>query len=168
MRPDISALPSYPLFRQTFQGDLTLPSDSEYLSAIQRWSSWAQREAGLVAYVKNESDVSFTIKFAVKEKLELAIKGGFLSRLDLICKLMQTGGGHNPSGASSTIGGVVIDLSRYMNSVVVDPDAKIAHVGGGAMWMEVDDECIKYGLASVAGTVADVSDLYCVMARPSS
>lgn len=44
-----------------------------------------------------------------------------------------------------------------MNRVVVDPRAKIAHVGGGATWTDVDRECIKYNLASVGGTVGDVS-----------
>jgi FAD/FMN-containing dehydrogenase len=67
------------------------------------------------------------------------------------------GGGHNPSGASSTNGGLVIDLSKYLNKITVDPVAKIAHVQGGALWSEVDDATCPFGLATVAGTVASVS-----------
>ena len=72
-------------------------------------------------------------------------------------KLIQIGGGHNPSGASSTNGGLVIDLSKYLNKVTVDQEAKIAHVGGGALWQDVDAATCPFGLATVGGTVSDVS-----------
>jgi len=69
---------------------------------------------------------------------------------------MIIGGGHNPSGAASTDGGLVIDLSKYLNKIEVDPVAKIADVQGGALWSEVDDATCSHGLATVAGTVASV------------
>lgn len=69
----------------------------------------------------------------------------------------MVGGGHNPSGASSTNGGLVIDLSKYLNKITVDQEAKIVHVQGGALWSEVDDATCPHGLATVAGTVASVS-----------
>ena len=72
-------------------------------------------------------------------------------------KLIQIGGGHNPSGASSTNGGIVIDLSKYLNKVTVDQESKIAHVGGGALWQDVDAATCPFGLATVGGTVSEVS-----------
>ena len=50
----------------------------------------------------------------------------------------------------------MIDLSRYLNGVKVDPDKKVAYVGGGALWETVDKTAIKHGLATVAGTVNHV------------
>ena len=70
------------------------------------------------------------------------------------------GGGHNPSGAASTDGGLVIDLSKYLNKITVDPIAKIADVQGGALWSEVDDATCPHGLATVARTVASVRTLF--------
>ena len=70
---------------------------------------------------------------------------------------LLSGGGHNPSGASSNDEGLVIDLSKYLNKVTVDKEAKIVHVQGGALWSEVDDATCPHGLATVAGTVASVS-----------
>lgn len=70
--------------------------------------------------------------------------------------LMQ-GGGHNPSGASSTDGGLVIDLSRFMNTATCDPDIQVVTVGGGALWADVDEATIAHGLATVCGTVSHVS-----------
>jgi FAD/FMN-containing dehydrogenase len=71
--------------------------------------------------------------------------------------LTGLGGGHNPSGASSTAGGLVLDLSKYLNDVTVDQIARIAHVGGGALWSDVDAATCPFGLATVGGTVSEVS-----------
>ena len=72
-----------------------------------------------------------------------------------VCLL--SGGGHNPSGASSSDGGLVIDLSKYLNRVTVDQEAKIANVQGGALWSDVDAASCPLGLATVGGTVSEVS-----------
>lgn len=74
-------------------------------------------------------------------------------------EMLILGGGHNPSGASSTDGGMVIDLSRYLNQVTVDPKSKFANVGGGALWSDVDKATCPLGLATVGGTVTAVSHL---------
>lgn len=55
---DISSLPSWPAFRESFKGDLVLPGDREYPHAINRWAATAERNAGVVAFVKEEVDVS--------------------------------------------------------------------------------------------------------------
>ena len=61
------------------------------------------------------------------------------------------------AGSSSTDKGMVIDMSRYINSVEVDPDKRIVHVGGGALWDKVDKVCDRYGLATVGPALNMVS-----------
>lgn len=150
--------PAFIHFKSTFKGDLILPSDTEYKASLARWSVLAERQAGIVAFVRDEQDVSAAIKFAVNQKIEIAIKGEsdrpFPSSRQIRLIL---GGGHNPSGASSTNGGIVIDLSRYCNKVTVDEGARIAHVQGGALWQDVDDATCPLGLATVGGTMSEVS-----------
>lgn len=58
---------------------------------------------------------------------------------------IEQGGGHSASGASSTSGGLVIDLQPHMNNVRIDPESKLAYVGGGALWEQVDRAAIKHG-----------------------
>ncbi|KAH9894367.1 FAD-binding domain-containing protein [Cubamyces lactineus] len=123
--------------RSTFKGDLVQPGDPGYGQAIARWAKNAARKAAVVAFVKDEADVASAIAYARKAGLPIAIKGG----------------GHNPSAASSSEGGLVIDLSRYLAGVRVDADKKLAYVGGGAIWETVDKAAIEYGLATVGGTV---------------
>ena len=136
---DMSDLQS---FKQSFKGDLVTPSDPDYPAAIARWAANSQRNAQVVAFVKDAQDVAQAIKYARDNNLPVAIKCG----------------GHSPGAASSTEG-LVIDLSRHMNTVRIDPEQKLAYVGGGALWEQVDKAAIEHELATVAGTVNDVRPL---------
>ncbi|KAF9457383.1 hypothetical protein BDZ94DRAFT_1202781 [Collybia nuda] len=126
-------------FKHEFKGDIVTASDPDYPRAIARWALNAQRPAKVVAFVKESADVVLAIKYARANELPIAIRGG----------------GHSPYGASSIRDGLVIDLSRYINGAVVDPVNKTIRVGGGAIWETVDKAAMKYGLATVGGTVND-------------
>ena len=127
------------------KGEVITPSHPEYDSAISRWAKNAERKAGVVVRVKNAEDVAQTIAFAKAKNLPIAIRGG----------------GHNAAGASSSDGGLVIDLHQHLRQVRVDVEKRLGYVGGGAVWKDVDVEAIKYGLATVGGTVNHVSVLSC-------
>jgi FAD/FMN-containing dehydrogenase len=133
-------------FQKNFKGDIVTPADPDYPAAIARWASNAQRNAKIVAFVKHAEDVALAIKFAKENNLPIAIRGG----------------GHSAAGASSSENGLVIDLSRHLNGVKVNPEQKIAVVGGGALWEAVDKAAIEHGLATVAGTVNNVF-LFCLV-----
>lgn len=130
-------------FKREFKGDIVTPLDPDYAQAITRWAINAQRPAKIVAFVKDAADVALAIKYAKDNSLPIAIRGG----------------GHSPYGASSIRGGLVIDLSRHLNGAVADPEKKLIRVGGGALWETVDKAAIEHGLATVAGTVNDVSSI---------
>ncbi|TCD63859.1 hypothetical protein EIP91_004873 [Steccherinum ochraceum] len=124
-------------FKKQFKGDIVTPHDPTYQQALDRWAANARRDAAVVAFVKDAEDVALAIKHARTTGLRIAVRGG----------------GHSPAGTSSSEGGLVIDLSRYLNNVRVDSDKKLIHVQGGAQWGSVDHAAIKHGLAGVAGTV---------------
>ena len=131
-------------FKQSFKGDISTPTDADYAEAISRWALNAQVNAKIVAFVKTPEDVALAIAYARDNRLPIAIRGG----------------GHSTSGASSTEG-LVIDLSRHMDTVEVDPGNRLAYVGGGAIWEQVDKATIEFGLATVAGTVNHVRSSCC-------
>ena len=66
---------AYIQLKSIFKGDLILPRDDWYKESLHRWSVLAERPAGVVAFVRDEGDVSAAVKFAVQAKLEIAIKG---------------------------------------------------------------------------------------------
>lgn len=126
---------NFETFRTAFQGDIVTADSPDYAASIARWAANATRKAKYVAFVKSVGDVTAALKFARDEGLPIAIRGG----------------GHSTSGASSSEGGLVIDLSRHLNTVKIDAEVKLAHIGGGAVWEAVDKAAIAHGLASVAG-----------------
>ncbi|ELU42223.1 FAD binding domain-containing protein [Rhizoctonia solani AG-1 IA] len=131
---------------------VNLPGDPEYTN--KRWARNAEKTAAIVACPATAQDVSQTITFAQgKPPYDTQ------SKLDLAVKVSTDGGGHAPSGASSSEGGLVIDLNPKMNNVRVDPEAKLAYVQGGALWADVDNaptnnDVVYAGLASVSGVVS--------------
>ena len=127
-------------FKHSFKGDILTPDDAGYTEAIARWAINAERPARVVAFVKDTKDIALALDYARRNNLQIGIRCG----------------GHSPSGASSAKDGVVIDLSRYFNYAVVDPEKRTARVGGGTLWATVEKEAIQHGLASVAGTVNHV------------
>ena len=44
---------------------------------------------------------------------------------------------------------MVIDLQPNINKVRVDAEAKVAYVGGGCLWEDVDEATIKHGKKKV-------------------
>ncbi|KAJ3500169.1 hypothetical protein NLJ89_g9910 [Agrocybe chaxingu] len=122
----------------SFKGDLTTPSHPEYAKAIARWAVNAARNAKIVAFVKDNEDVAYALKLARDNRMPIAVRGG----------------GHHAFGASSVEGGLVIDLSRYLNGVRVDAAEKRAYVGGGQVWGPVYKESIKHGLTPVGGPIS--------------
>ena len=133
---DISSLRS--LLSST-SAQVVTPQDTEYAASIKRWSSAAQKPAGLVIVPNNAEEVSIVVKYASEEGIDLAVKGG----------------GHSTAGASSTNGGLLIDLNAKMRKVDVDAEKKLFFVQGGAAWGDVDQAGAKHNLATVGGTVTD-------------
>lgn len=64
------------------------------------------------------------------------------------------GGGHSVAGHCAGDGSLMIDL-RLMRDVTVDPVARVAVVGGGALWSDVDVRTQGYGFAFPGGTYGD-------------
>lgn len=115
------------------------PSDSGYASSIERWSRAAEKPAGVSIVPTTAEEVAIAVKYANDHDLDVAVKGG----------------GHSTAGASSTNGGLLIDLRSGMHGVTVDADKQQLHVQGGAVWGDVDAAAWEHGLATVGGTVAD-------------
>jgi len=134
---DISSL------RQSFKGDIVTPADANYKDAIARWAANTERPARVVAFVKDTTDVVLALRYARDNNLQVAIRCG----------------GHSSSGASSANDGLVVDLSRYFNYAVADPEKRTVRVGGGALWGTVENESAKYKLATVAGSVSHVRNI---------
>jgi FAD/FMN-containing dehydrogenase len=123
--------------RDVVRGDVVGVADEGYDDSRRVWNASIDRRPLLVVCCLDEEDVQAAVRFATAEGLEIAVRGG----------------AHSMSGASVVDDGIVIDLSR-MKQVRVDPGAKRAMVGGGALLGDVDAATQAYGLAVPAGLVS--------------
>lgn len=95
------------------------------------------RKPGTVVQCVDSADVIAAVAAARDNGLALAVRGG----------------GHSVPGFGTVDDGLVVDLSR-LNGVQVDPDRKVARVGGGATWGDVDHATCLFGLAAPGGIVS--------------
>jgi FAD/FMN-containing dehydrogenase len=124
--------------RESVRGEILTADDEGYAEACRVWNGAHDgHQPALIVRCTGAADVAAAIGFARSNHLTIAVRGG----------------GHSVAGFSTCDGGMVIDLSP-MKSVRVDPDARRATVGGGAVWADVDHETQAYGLATTGGLVS--------------
>jgi FAD/FMN-containing dehydrogenase len=124
--------------RRLHRGPVIVPGDDSYDTARATFNGMLDRRPELVTRPLDVDDVVAAIGFAVESGLPVAVRGG----------------GHGVAGHCVGDGSVVIDL-RLMRDVEVDPRARTATCGGGALWEDFDPPCQRHGLATPGGTFGD-------------
>jgi FAD/FMN-containing dehydrogenase len=94
------------------------------------------KRPALIARCASTADVAAAVRFASENDLVVAVRSG----------------GHSAAGLSTCDGGIVVDLAG-LNRVDVDPEAKVARAGGGAVWGEFDAATQRYALHTPGGRV---------------
>src|SRR5262245_45221156 len=124
--------------RDAVRGEVLRPGDPGDEEAAHVWNgAFDGRRPAVVVRCTGAADVMAAVGFARGHDLPLAVRGG----------------GHSVAGFSTCDDGMVIDLSP-MRGVRVDPAARRAVVGGGAVWGDVDHESQAFGLATTGGLVS--------------
>src|ERR1700752_4033888 len=124
-------------FSAGFRGDLIQPGNDDYDGARKVWNGMIDRHPAVIARCKSTDDVQRAIRFARENDLPIAIRGG----------------GHNAGGLGVCDDGLVIDLGG-LRDVIVDPAARVARVGGGATWANLDAATAPHGLATTGGVIS--------------
>src|SRR3954454_9098676 len=122
--------------RGTFSGDLYRPGDPGYEEARRVKNGMIDRRPALIARPDDEAGVAAIVNLARDQGLPLAVRCG----------------GHGVSGHGTVEGGILLDLGA-LNSIEVDPNAKLARAGGGTTWGELDAATQEHGLAVTGGRV---------------
>ena len=118
-------------------GGLHEPGEPEFEDACTLYSSAIETRPRYVARCVSPDDVIAVLAFAREHDAPVAVRAG----------------GHSVTGASLVEDGIVLDV-RPMNDVDVDPERRIARVGGGATWAHVDRATQEHGLATTGGRVS--------------
>ncbi|HEY4428099.1 MAG TPA: FAD-binding oxidoreductase [Solirubrobacteraceae bacterium] len=124
--------------REAVRGQVLRPQDDDYAEACKVWNgAFDDRRPALIVRCTGAADVIAAVGFARSNDVPIAVRGG----------------GHSIAGFSSCDDGMVIDLSG-MRSVRVDPQARRAYVGPGAVWGDLDHETQAHALATTGGLVS--------------
>lgn len=124
-------------FSGTIRGRAITPDDDGYDPARRVWNGMIDRHPRLIVEAADVDDIAPTIALARSTGLPLAIRGG----------------GHNVAGNGTVEGGILLDLGR-LDSVEVNPVARLVRVGGGARLADVDRATEPHGLAVPLGVVS--------------
>ncbi len=126
-----------PIVIANFAGEIVSPEHPGYDDARTIWNAMHDRRPALIARCRTSGDVAASIAYGRAHDLPIAVRCG----------------GHSMPGHSVCDDGIVIDL-RAMNAISVDPVARRAIVGGGALLGEVDRATQAHGLVVPAGVVS--------------
>jgi FAD/FMN-containing dehydrogenase len=122
--------------RAQLRGGLVLPGDAGYDKARTVWNAAVDKRPAMIARCADASDVVEAVKFARRHDILTSVRCG----------------GHNIAGKAVADNGLMIDLTPICD-VRVDPENKIAVVGGGAALGDLDRATQAFGLATTAGVV---------------
>jgi FAD/FMN-containing dehydrogenase len=128
---------SIDVLRAAMRGPVIGPADPDYDQARRVWNADIDRRPAMIARCASPADVAAAVTFAAENGLEITVRGG----------------AHSTSGESVADCGLMIDLSQ-LSQVSVDPQAKRARAGGGALLAGLDAAAQGHGLAVPAGHVS--------------
>ena len=119
------------------RGDVIAPDDARYEDARKVYNAMIDKHPALIVRCNDQADVITAVKFAAKENLDVAVRGG----------------GHNGAGLGTVDDGLVIDLSP-MRWTRVDPQERTIIAGGGCQLGDIDHAAHSFGLATPLGIIS--------------
>ncbi|HEX5089876.1 MAG TPA: FAD-binding protein [Nocardioides sp.] len=123
----------------SIEGEVIGRADPRYDDARALYNRCRESRPRAVVRCASAEDVAVSIRFAVSEGLQVAVRAG----------------GHGFGGHASVQDGLVLDL-RGLDHVRVDDARRVAAVGGGALAGQVDLATHQFGLATTTATVSTV------------
>jgi hypothetical protein len=134
-----------PTFRRTrrpaaqLADKLIIPEHGAFDEARRAWNLAVDQRPAAVAFPETPGDVAAAIHFARARELRVAPQGT----------------GHNAPPLGDLSDTILLKTER-MRRVAIDPEARLARVEAGVLWIEVVQAAGRHGLAALAGSSPDV------------
>jgi FAD/FMN-containing dehydrogenase len=125
--------------RRSLDGDVVTRADADWDSARLAWNLFVDQRPAAVALPESAADVAAVVRFARDAGYGVAAQST----------------GHGASAHRSLDGTVLLNMAR-MTDVEIDPVARRARVGAGALWESVVEPASPIGLAALHGSSPDV------------
>ncbi|WP_227985003.1 FAD-binding oxidoreductase [Nocardia spumae] len=119
--------------RTTIRGGVLLPGDAEFERAAQPWNSAVTQSVAAVVEVADAPDITAVLDYA--------------RRAGRVVVTQPTG-----HGATGDIDGAILVRTRNFDNIAVDPERRVARVGSGVRWGQVQAAAAAHGLAGLSGS----------------
>jgi FAD/FMN-containing dehydrogenase len=123
-------------FRSRFQGEVITPADAGFDDGRRVWNALYDLRPAILVRPTSTAEVAAAIRFGRDAGVPIQVRGG----------------GHGVWAPGMAQGGLHIDLGR-LNAVTVDPEARTARVGGGALLSALDQAAQAHGLVCPVGVI---------------
>lgn len=124
---------NFETLRGAIRGTVATPGDAAYDEARKSWNLVIDHRPEAIVVAADEQDVQAAVRFAAKVGMPVAVQ--------------STGHGQfRPSTSGMLI------VTSALNSVTIDPEARTAQIGAGAVWRDVIQAAGPHGLAPLSGS----------------
>ncbi|MFI6482957.1 FAD-binding oxidoreductase [Nonomuraea sp. NPDC050663] len=113
------------------------PGDDGFEAASRPWNLTVQQPVTSVAEVTEAAEVAELVRHARRTGAAIATQP-------------------NGHGASGSAGGAILLRTGGLDTVEVDPERRVARVGAGAKWGQVQAEAARHGLTGLPGSAPGV------------
>ncbi len=120
------------------RGPVVRPGADRYDELRRTFNAMIERRPAAIVLPLDAVDVSAAVRWAAEHDLPISVRGG----------------GHSVAGHAVGDGALMIDL-RHLRSVTVDPAARLADAGGGALLEDLDRATTAHGLVAPSGTYSE-------------
>lgn len=138
-KTDLAAHCAAEELKAAMKGTVIAAHDDAYSQTREIWNGAVSHRPALFACCASAADVQLAVQAARVNGLDLSVRAG----------------GHDWAGRALRHDGLVIDL-RLMKQVDIDPQERVATVGGGATSADLIAAAAPHGLVAVTGTVGAV------------
>src|SRR3954467_4363834 len=126
--------------RERLTGDYVTPEDSSWHEARLAWNLAVDQRPAAVVIPETVDDVVEVVRYARANGLRVAGQST----------------GHNAHPLAEGLDHTILVKTHRMRRVKIDPEARIARVEPGTLWMDVTYPAGEHGLAPLAGSSPDV------------
>src|SRR3954467_5557833 len=126
--------------RERLTGDYVTPEDSSWHEARLAWNLAVDQRPAAVVIPETVDDVVEVVRYARANGLRVAGQST----------------GHNAHPLAEGLDHTILVKTHRMRRVKVGPDARVARVESGTLWMDVTYPAGEHGLAPLAGSSPDV------------
>jgi hypothetical protein len=140
VQPIVKTAPGFAALNASIQGLVVTPADRDWDNARLAWNLAVDQRPAAVALPESADDVAAVVDFARENGYRVAPQGT----------------GHNAHPLEGVLEATILVKTERMRGVEIDPEARIARVEAGALWMDVTGPAAEHGLAALAGSSPDV------------